>query len=69
MNVVSYLPGIILILFGIAVALQPEILVVLVSAFFIMTGIGMIAWAKRLREFLKGSSKRPPSSGMDVYIE
>ncbi len=71
---ISYLPGVILILFGIAVALSPEILVILVSGFFIFIGALLIIWAKRIRSlfnFTRNANYHASHDkrNVDIYID
>jgi uncharacterized membrane protein HdeD (DUF308 family) len=65
----SYLPGVILILFGILVALSPEILVVLISSFFIIVGVVMLLWARKFRQFFSKDGSMYRKSNVDIYIE
>lgn len=45
-----YIPGVVLILFGVLVIAVPQILVALVAAGLVMAGIGMLSLGHRMRQ-------------------
>lgn len=57
-SMIAYMPGAFLLLFGILVLLVPEILVILISSFFLISGVGMLLWTHRLRKMASEEKKK-----------
>ena len=59
MGWIVYVPGILMILFGLAIIVMPEILVALIAAFFIISGISLLGVARTMSGKFGG--------GKDIY--
>ena len=64
MSKMIYIPGIIMVLFGILILLMPEILVALVASFFIFAGISAIGAARAFSSKMKGGGGSSTIVGM-----